>query len=88
MQPFRRKDDTDLILLTTLDERVTNIQKLIGTNLENQNNRLNTLEGYHITLPCETHNLRLKYIERIMLAVVIATISLMLRAVFVFLGAL
>ncbi len=70
---YRRNNDTDenLRLLAILDERVltmtTSVDKLIDKQNEN---------------PCDTHDLRLKYLERIIWAVACSTILLVMKAVF------
>lgn len=72
-QQYRRNNDTDenLRLLAILDERVltmtTSVDKLIDKQNEN---------------PCKTHDLRLKYLERIMWFVAGSTILLVMKAVF------
>lgn len=70
-QQYRRKEDGDTKLLILLNERVENMQKILHKVEENQTAN-----------PCKTHDLRLKYMERIMWIVTSAVIMLTLKELF------
>lgn len=70
-EQYRRKDDADTKLLILLNERVEKIQETLDTVEKNQ-----------IANPCDTHDVRLGYLERIMWISVAAVITLTLKELF------
>lgn len=70
---YRRESDKDSRLLILLDERVAEMQKSLASLVSKQTDN-----------PCATHELRIKFLERIMYFVISAVFLLMLRAGFSF----
>lgn len=61
----RRKGDRDTRLLIALDERVAGIQETLKERLNNCEDDIKTTQNTQNSNPCETHGLRLRYLERI-----------------------
>ena len=62
---YRRKGDTDTRLLITLNERIANIQESLKERLENCEEDIKTTQETQNGNPCKTHDLRLRYLERV-----------------------
>lgn len=62
---YRRKGDTDTRLLITLNERVTNIQEVLRKRLEDCEEDIKETQKIQNDNPCGMHDLRLRYLERL-----------------------
>lgn len=64
-QKYRRREDESTKLLIVLGERVANIQETLNEKLVIHESRLSIIEKNQNAKPCDTHELRLRYLERI-----------------------
>lgn len=62
---YRREGDQDTRLLITLNERVGNIQEALKERLESCEEDIKETRKIQINNPCKTHDLRLRYLERL-----------------------
>lgn len=68
-EKYRRKDDEGLRLLWELNERVENIQATLKEKFLSQQAQIKGLEFVQKDRPCKVHELRIKFLEKIMYAV-------------------
>lgn len=64
-EKYRREGDQDTRLLVALNERVAGIQELLKERLDNCEDDMKTIQKAQNDNPCETHGLRLRYLERV-----------------------
>ena len=78
-EKYRREGDQDTRLLIALNERVASIQEALKERLDDCEDDIKTVQKIQNDNPCETHGLRLRYLERIVWGVTGAVVLLIIE---------
>lgn len=76
---YRRKDDDGNRMLWELNERVTNIQKLLRYRTDSYEKLFEKIIEKQNDLPCRTNSLRIKTIEKILCLIGAGVLALFAR---------
>lgn len=83
MTESRRKWDAEgMLLLTTLNERVHNLQKLLKESIDTNNDRMDAFQATQNNRKCSTHELRLNLIEGVMKILGVMVVGLIGKAIY------
>lgn len=83
MAESRRKWDAEgMLLLTTLNERVHNLQRLLKENIETNTKRLNAMQDMQNGRKCSVNELRIGLIEGVVKVIGVAVVGLVGKTVY------